>query len=78
MEIIFTKQMDANRKKHEINIFQSFSEQEEYKLKQLAELKGKDVLKQMRQLINLAYGMHGFDPNNLPEKHTIKIVSGSK
>lgn len=50
-----------NKKKHEIKFFQSFSEQEEYKLKQLAELTGEEILRQMRQLINLAYGMYGFN-----------------
>ena len=44
----------------------------------MAKLNPEEILKQMRQLINLAYSMHGYDPNNLPKKHTIKIVSGQK
>lgn len=65
----------SNKKPHRIQIFQSFLEQEDYKLKELSSLTGEEVLKQLRQLINLAYGMHGFDPNNLPKKHSIKIIS---
>lgn len=64
-------------KNKNFHIFNSFEEQENYKLEQMAKLSSEEILKQMRQLINLAYGMHGFDPNNLPKKHTIKIVSGS-
>ncbi len=63
-------------KNRDFQIFNSFEDQETYKLEQMAKLSSEDILKQMRKLINLAYGMHGFDPNNLPKKHTIKIVSG--
>jgi len=60
---------------HKIKIFNSFEEQESYELKKMSELTSIDILKQMRQFINLAYGMHGYNPNNLPTKHTIKIIS---
>ena len=64
--------------KRELHIFKSFEEQEEYELKTLAALSSEKILEQLRQLINLAYGMHGYKPNNLPKKHTIKILSGNK
>jgi len=57
-------------------IFNSFEEQEEYELKQMASLSSKEVLQQLRMLINTAYGMHGYDPNNLPKVHSIRIIKG--
>lgn len=45
-----------------------------YELKRMAGLTPVQLLTEMRQLINLAYGMHGFDPANLPKKHSIKII----
>lgn len=42
----------------------------------MQQLSGKERLIQMRQFINIAYGMHGYDPNNLPTVHTVKILSG--
>lgn len=47
-------------------IFNSFEEQQEYELHEMAKLTGEEILKQMRQMINVAYGMHGYDPLNLP------------
>ncbi len=58
------------------NFFQSFEEQETASLQAMALLTPIERLQQMRQLINLAYGMHGFDPHNLPKQHTLKIISG--
>ena len=55
-------------------IFNSFQDQELYELKLMASLDPKKILEQMRMFINTAYGMHGYDPNDLPKKHTIKII----
>lgn len=61
--------------KREFRIFASFEAQEEFELSQMQQLSGKERLIQMRQFINIAYGMHGYDPNNLPTVHTVKILS---
>lgn len=58
-----------------IQIFTSFEEQNEFNLKQMAKLSSEEILVQLRQLINLAYGMHGYNPDKLPKKHTIRIIS---
>ena len=55
-------------------IFNSFEEQQEDEIKEMAKLTGEEILKQMRQMINVAYGMHGYDPLNLPKKHDIVII----
>ena len=57
-----------------MRIFKSFEEQEAYELKQMAALSSEQILQQLRKFINIAYAMHGYDPNNLPKKHFIKIV----
>ena len=59
-------------------IFNSFEEQQEYELNEMAKLTGEEILKQMRQMINVAYGMHGYDPKNLPKKHDIVIIQPDK
>jgi hypothetical protein len=56
-----------------IKIFNSFEEQEAYELKEMAKLSAIEILAQLRKLINIAYGMHGYNPNKLPTKHAIKI-----
>jgi hypothetical protein len=58
-----------------IKIFNSFEEQAEYELEQMAKLSSTEILLHLRKLINLAYGMHGFNLDNLPKKHSIKIIS---
>ncbi len=57
-----------------LRIMNSQEELELYELKRMAGLSPVQLLTEMRQLINLAYGMHGFDPHNLPSKHSIKII----
>ena len=59
-------------------IFNSFEEQQEYELSEMSKLTGEEILKQMRQMINVAYGMHGYDPMNLPKKHDIVIIQPDK
>ena len=61
-----------------LKIFNSFEEQQEYELDEMAKLTGEDILRQMRQMINVAYGMHGYDPTNLPEKHDIIFIQTDK
>jgi hypothetical protein len=62
----------------EIRVFKSFEEQEAYEMKKMAELSSLEILQQLRKFINIAYGMHGYDPNNLPKEHSIRIVEGSR
>jgi hypothetical protein len=61
--------------KKSLRFYNSFEEQEMDELMHLASLSPIEVLTDMRRFINTAYGMHGFDPNNLPKKHSIKIIS---
>lgn len=60
--------------KKSILIFKSFEEQEDYNRAQMAKLTPLERLQNLRKMINLAYGMYGFDPNNLPTKHKITIL----
>lgn len=57
-------------------VFSSFDEQSEYEYQQLSKLSGIEILIHLRKFINIAYAMHGYNPENLPQKHSIKIVSG--
>ena len=59
----------------EIKIFNSFEEQAEYELNEMAKLTPLQRLIQLRQFINTAYGMHGYNPDDLPTKHSIEIIS---
>lgn len=59
-----------------IKIFNSFDEQAAYELKEMATLSSVQILQQLRKFINIAYGMHGYNPDSLPKKHFIKIISG--
>ena len=80
--------MENNNENNEVNdpaasynsnfrIFNSFEEQEQYELKLMASYSPKQILEQMRMFINTAYGMHGYDPNNLPKEHSIRIIKGN-
>ncbi len=57
-----------------IKIFHSFEEQEEFDRKEMAMLTPIQRLQHLRTFINIAYGMHGYNPNNLPTKHSIEII----
>lgn len=57
-----------------LNIFHSFEEQEAHELKEMAAFSSIEILQHLRQCINLAYGMHGYNPNKLPKKHTITNI----
>jgi hypothetical protein len=57
-----------------IIFFHSFKEQEEYELKQMAALSSIQILEQLRKFINVAYVMHGYNPDNLPLAHSIRII----
>ena len=57
-----------------ITVFNSFEEQELHELTEMASLNSTEILQQLRRLINLAYGMHGYNPNNLPKQHTITNI----
>ena len=57
-----------------LNIFHSFEEQEAHELKQMASFSSIEILQHLRQCINLAYGMHGYNQNKLPKKHSITNI----
>lgn len=59
-------------------VFKSFEEQQAYELMEMSKLTGEQILQQMRQMINIAYGMHGYDPLKLPKKHDIDIIQPDK
>lgn len=58
-------------------VFNSFDAQEEYELKQMAALSPNQILEQLRKFINIAYGMHGYDPQKLPLVHSIRIIKNA-
>ncbi len=58
----------------EFHVFDSFEEQAAFERRQMQELSPVERLRQLRQFINIAYGMHGYDPNNLPTIHTVRII----
>jgi hypothetical protein len=58
-----------------IQIFKSFEEQAAYELEQMVKLSPEQILEQLRKFINIAYGMHGYNPDNLPKTHSIQIIS---
>ncbi|MGZ5244260.1 MAG: hypothetical protein ACXWEY_11460 [Bacteroidia bacterium] len=60
-----------------LKIYKSFEEQEEAERTYSLSLTPIERLMHLRKSINLAYGMHGYDPDNLPKKHSIKIISQS-
>lgn len=64
--------------KRTIRVFNSFEEQHQYELEQMAQLTPLELLLQLRKQINIAYGMHGFNPDKLPTQHTIKTVKGER
>lgn len=68
------KEPSATYGERKIRVFKSFEEQEAYELNQMASLNSEQILQQLRKFINVAYAMHGYDPNNLPHRHSIKII----
>jgi hypothetical protein len=60
--------------KRGIRIFSSFEELDNYELQEMAKLSSEQILQDLRKFINIAYGMHGYDPDKLPQKHTVKII----
>jgi len=60
--------------KRKLTFFASQNEQEEVEMLRFANLSPLERLQEMRQCINLAYGMHGFDPDNLPTQHKLTFV----
>ncbi len=56
-------------RKNKLIFFNSFEDMENHSLNEMVKLSGIEILQQIRQMINTAYGMHGYNPNNLPQKH---------
>ncbi|MCG3168107.1 MAG: hypothetical protein POELPBGB_03907 [Bacteroidia bacterium] len=71
------KEPEVGYSEKKIHIFNSFAEQEQYELEQMAVLTPVEILQQMRKFINTAFAMHGYNPEKLPKKHTITIVTKS-
>ncbi len=59
---------------HRIKIFKSFQELNDYELQEMANLSPEIILQDLRNFINIAYGMHGYNPDNLPKNHSIKTI----
>jgi hypothetical protein len=57
-----------------IKFYNSHEEQEEERRKYYASLSPIERLIHLRKAIDLAYGMHGYKPDNLPKKHKIDIT----
>ncbi len=68
----------VNYQKGDLVFFNSFEEMNLHDREEMAKLSPLECLQRMRQLINLAYGMHGYDPNKLPKKHNIRIIKNFK
>ncbi len=64
----------VNYQKRDLVFFNSFEEMNQHDREEMAKLSPLECLQQLRQLINLAYGLHGYDPDNLPKKHSIEII----
>ncbi len=60
--------------KRSIHIFESFEDQANYELQEMAKLTSEQILQQLRKFINVAYAMHGYSTDHLPDKHCIKII----
>jgi hypothetical protein len=62
---------------HRIRFFKSFEELNDFELQEMASLSPEKILQDLRNFINTAYGMHGYNPDKLPTIHTIKIIQKS-
>jgi hypothetical protein len=60
------KEPEVAYESRKIRVFHSFEE--------MSKLTSIEILQQLRKFINIAYGLKGYDPNNLPKKHSIKIL----
>ena len=60
---------------HKLTFFNSQEEKEEIDLIRMRNMSHEERMIELRQCINLAYGMHGYDPLNLPKKHTLTFIS---
>jgi hypothetical protein len=68
----------ATNTKREFLVFHSFEEANHYERQSMAQLTSKECMIRLRKFINLAYGMNGYDPSNLPKKRDIHIIDYSK
>ncbi len=73
-EITDNVQEPQNVYEHPIKIFKSFEEQNDFERREMAKLSPIEVMTQMRQLINKAYGMKGYGPAIVPKERSIKII----
>jgi hypothetical protein len=63
----------ASYSRPRLRIYSSFEEQANAERIYMASLDPLERLRQMRQMINLAYGMHG--PLKPPSRHNLRIIS---
>ncbi len=61
----------ADKNKNTFRVFASFEEKELFELQEMAALSPLERLQQLRLMINVAYGMHGYNPDKLPTQHHI-------
>ena len=59
---------------NKLRFFHSFEEQEQAELEEMAALSSVEILQQLRRFINIAYGMHGYNPDALPISHNISDI----
>lgn len=57
-----------------LQVFNSFEEMQNHELNEMASLSSIEILSQLRKLINLSYGMHGYNPDKLPKQHIISNI----
>jgi hypothetical protein len=66
------------KERHRLKFFKSFEEQENDELSSMAALSPIERLQYLRKIIDFSFGMHGYNPNKLPTKHSIRIKSHEK
>ena len=59
------------KKRGELKIYTSREEMEEDRYSEMAKRTGLENLINLRRLINISYGMHGYDPNKSSGPHNI-------
>lgn len=65
---------NTNSISNQLEIFKTIEEKNDFERISMSKLSSIECLQRMRKFINLAYGMHGFDPENLPKTREIKII----
>jgi hypothetical protein len=59
------------QKRGELKFYNSHEEQEEDRSREMSKFSGLENLINLRRLINISYGMHGYDPNKPTGLHNL-------